>query len=205
MPSDAAPILGYWASSRVRLIRMPRAATSRGGGRSHPPSSCCRATGYRAGSRRMETLAERILRLRTERGLSQREIEVPGVSNAYISRIEKGQRTPSLRAIRTMAERIGVTPEYLETGHDHTTTDELAAEALRLTDAGLWIMVTREGVTLTRQHAGERFRLDRPGANLTETLYATLDRVDELLRLDVEEERIQARRAEISGELAAPE
>jgi transcriptional regulator with XRE-family HTH domain len=153
----------------------------------------------------METLAERILRLRTERGLSQREIEGPGVSNAYISRIEKGQRTPSLRAIRTLAERIGVTPEYLETGREHTTTDDLAAEALRLTDGGLWIMVTREGVTLTWQHAGERFQLDQPGANLTETLYATLDRVEGLLRLDVEEERIQARRAEISGELAAPE
>ena len=152
-----------------------------------------------------ESVGQRIFRLRTERGLSQREIEGPGVCNAYISRIEKGERTPSLRAIRTMAAGIGVTPEYLETGRDHTTTDELAAEALRLTDGALWITVTRESTTLTWQHAGERFQLDQPGANLTETLFTTLDHVEELLRLDVEEERIQARRDEIAREWAAPE
>jgi transcriptional regulator with XRE-family HTH domain len=152
-----------------------------------------------------ESLAQRIFRLRTERGLTQREISRPGVSYAYVSRIEKGERTPSLRAIRLLADGIGVTPEYLETGRDHTTTDELAAEALRLTDGGLWIMVTREGVTLTWQRAGDRYQLDQPGANLTETLYATLDRVEELLRLDVEEESIERRRAEIGRELAAPE
>ena len=74
----------------------------------------------------METLGARVRRLRTERGLSQREIGGPGVSYAYVSRIEKGERTPSLRAIRTMAAGMGVTPEYLETGRDHTTTDQLA-------------------------------------------------------------------------------
>jgi len=58
---------------------------------------------------------------------------------------------------------------------------------------------------LTWQHAGERFQFDQPGANLTETLYTALERVEELLRLDVEEARVQARRADISGELAAPE
>jgi len=153
----------------------------------------------------METLGQRIRRLRLERGLSQREIEGPGVSNAYISRIEKGERTPSLRAIRTMAAGIGVTPEYLETGRDHTTTDELAAEALRLSDGALWVTVTREGTTLTWQHGGERFQLDQPGANLTEILFMVLDRAEELLCLDVHEERIAARRAEIARELAEPE
>ncbi|TMK89709.1 MAG: helix-turn-helix domain-containing protein [Actinobacteria bacterium] len=139
------------------------------------------------------------------RGLSQREIGGPGVSYAYVSRIEKGERTPSLRAIRTMAAGMGVTPEYLETGRDHTTTDQLAAEALRLTDGALWIVLPREGVTLTWQRAGDRYQLDQPGGNLTETLYATLDHVEELLRLDVEEERIQTRREEIGREWAAPE
>jgi hypothetical protein len=41
-----------------------------------------------------------------------------------------------------------------------------------LASRGPWIMITREGVTLTWQHAGERFQLDQPGANFTETLYA---------------------------------
>ena len=64
----------------------------------------------------------------------------------------------------------------------------------------MWIVLTREGVTLTWQRAGDRYQLDQPGGNLTETLYATLDHVEELLRLDVEEERIQTRREEIGRE-----
>jgi transcriptional regulator with XRE-family HTH domain len=152
-----------------------------------------------------ESVGQRIFRLRNENGLTQRDISGPGVSYAYVSRIEKGERTPSLRAIRTMAAGIGVTPEYLETGRDHSTTDELAAEALRLTDGALWIVLTRDGVTLTWQRAGDRYQLDQPGANLTEGLFVMLDRVEELLRLDVEEERIQTRREEIGREWAAPE
>ncbi|HEY4908360.1 MAG TPA: helix-turn-helix transcriptional regulator, partial [Methylomirabilota bacterium] len=35
-----------------------------------------------------ETIGERLKRLRLERGLSQRELAAPGVSYAYISRIE---------------------------------------------------------------------------------------------------------------------
>jgi hypothetical protein len=58
---------------------------------------------------------------------------------------------------------------------------------------------------LTWQPAGERFQMDQPGANLTEGLFVVLDRVEELLRLDVEEESIERRRAEIGRELAAPE
>lgn len=63
-----------------------------------------------------ETIGERLLRLRSERGLTQRDLAAPGVSYAYISRIEAGAREPSLRAIRILARKLGVTPEYLETG-----------------------------------------------------------------------------------------
>jgi transcriptional regulator with XRE-family HTH domain len=152
-----------------------------------------------------ETIHQRILRLRRERGLSQRDIEGPGVSNAYISRIEKGQRTPSLRAIRTMARKIGVLPGYLETGRNETETDQLAEEVLKLSDGAVWIVVTKEGTTLTWQRAGDRYQFDQPGANLTEALVGALDRAEELLRLDVEEERIATRREEIAREWAAPE
>ncbi len=38
--------------------------------------------------------------LRTQRGLSQRAISSPGVSYAYISRIEAGARAPSMKALR---------------------------------------------------------------------------------------------------------
>jgi transcriptional regulator with XRE-family HTH domain len=65
-----------------------------------------------------ETVGERLKRLRTERGLNQKEIAAPGVGGAYISRIEKGERNPSLRALRLLAEKLGVTLEYLETGRE---------------------------------------------------------------------------------------
>jgi transcriptional regulator with XRE-family HTH domain len=75
-----------------------------------------------------------VRRLRLERGLSQRQLASRGVTYAYISRIESGQRIPSVRAIRLLARRLGVTPEYLETGVDIAPVEELE---LRLTDAEL--------------------------------------------------------------------
>src|SRR5437879_11289946 len=42
-----------------------------------------------------ETIGQRLRRLRTERRFSQRELSSPGVSYAYISRIEAGTRQPS--------------------------------------------------------------------------------------------------------------
>jgi transcriptional regulator with XRE-family HTH domain len=66
----------------------------------------------------MSDVGERIRELRLARGLSQRAISEPGTSYAYISRIESGARQPSLKAIRTIASKLGVTPEYLETGED---------------------------------------------------------------------------------------
>jgi transcriptional regulator with XRE-family HTH domain len=65
-----------------------------------------------------ETVGRRLKRLREERGLSQRELSEPGVSYAYISRIEAGARRPSLTALRKLATRLGVTALYLETGSD---------------------------------------------------------------------------------------
>jgi transcriptional regulator with XRE-family HTH domain len=65
-----------------------------------------------------ETIGQRLARLRTERGLSQKEIAGPGVGHAYISRIEDDQRTPSLRALRVLAGKLGVTLEHLETGRE---------------------------------------------------------------------------------------
>jgi ribosome-binding protein aMBF1 (putative translation factor) len=55
---------------------------------------------------------------REERGLSQRELAEPGVSYAYISRIEAGARRPSLRALRKLAAKLDVTALELETGSD---------------------------------------------------------------------------------------
>jgi transcriptional regulator with XRE-family HTH domain len=81
-----------------------------------------------------ETIGERLRRLRTDRGLSQRELAAPGVSYAYISRIEAGTRQPSVKALRKLAAKLEVTTEYLENGRD---LDESEARELRLADAEL--------------------------------------------------------------------
>lgn len=72
--------------------------------------------------------------MRLERGLSQRELSSPGVSYAYISRIEAGARRPSVKALRMLAQKLGVAAEYLETGSQITAAEALE---LRLADAEL--------------------------------------------------------------------
>jgi transcriptional regulator with XRE-family HTH domain len=84
----------------------------------------------------VEGIGERLKRLRLERGFSQRDLSSPGVSYAYISRIEAGARTPSVKALRMLAAKLGVSVEYLETGRDLRDTDE---RELRLADAELRI------------------------------------------------------------------
>ena len=83
-----------------------------------------------------ETIGGRLRRLRVERGASQRDLSAPGVTYAYISRIEAGARTPSMKALRMLASKLGVTPEYLETGSELDASElrelRLAEQELRL-------------------------------------------------------------------------
>jgi transcriptional regulator with XRE-family HTH domain len=81
-----------------------------------------------------ETIGQRLRRLRKERGLPQRELTGPGVSHAYVSRIEADLRTPSVKAIRKIAAKLGVSPDYLERGRDASTFEE---RELRLLDCEL--------------------------------------------------------------------
>src|SRR5436190_5520924 len=81
----------------------------------------------------------RVKRLRVARGFSQRDLSSPGVSYAYISRIEAGARTPSVKALRKLAQKLGVSVEYLETGRDIREVDD---RELRLADAELELRLT---------------------------------------------------------------
>jgi tetratricopeptide (TPR) repeat protein len=81
-----------------------------------------------------ESIGARLRRLRLERRLSQRELAGPGVSYAYISRIEAGARRPSVKALRMLAPKLGVSAEYLETGSDLRDDEE---REFRLADAEL--------------------------------------------------------------------
>ncbi|HVS85625.1 MAG TPA: helix-turn-helix domain-containing protein [Gaiellaceae bacterium] len=85
---------------------------------------------------RPETIGARLRRLRLEQGLSQRELAAPGVSYAYISRIEADTRQPSVKALRKLAAKLGVSVAYLETGSDLDVAAELE---LRLSDLELEI------------------------------------------------------------------
>src|SRR2546422_2676855 len=83
---------------------------------------------------RTEGVGARLKRLRLQRGYSQRDLSSPGVSYAYISRIEAGARTPSVKALRKLSQKLGVSVEYLETGRDIRDVDD---RELRLADAEL--------------------------------------------------------------------
>jgi tetratricopeptide (TPR) repeat protein len=99
------------------------------------------------GGETAETLGQRIRRLRRERGLSQRQLAQPGVSYAYVSRLEAGQRRPSVKAIRLLANRLGVSPEYLETGRPMSARDD---RMLRLDDAELALRLQGDAAAAER-------------------------------------------------------
>jgi transcriptional regulator with XRE-family HTH domain len=89
----------------------------------------------------VETVGQRLRRLRHERGLSQRDLASPGVSYAYISRIEAGARRPSVKALRQLAPKLGVSVEYLETGRDLSDRDQ---RELRLAEAELMLRLEQD-------------------------------------------------------------
>jgi transcriptional regulator with XRE-family HTH domain len=98
-----------------------------------------------------ETIGERLKRLRLERGFSQRELAAPGVSYAYISRIEAGTRQPSVKALRRLAVKLNVSADYLERGSD---LDPVAERELRLSDLELAIRLGEcDGVDVPLQAA----------------------------------------------------
>lgn len=82
----------------------------------------------RAASSR-STVGDRIRERREELGLSQRELAEPGISYAYISRIESGAHDPSVKALRKLAPKLETTVAWLETG-ENDPADELAALVL---------------------------------------------------------------------------
>ncbi|WP_413758116.1 helix-turn-helix domain-containing protein [Streptomyces sp. MMBL 11-3] len=79
-----------------------------------------------------EIIGRRVQLLRTERGLTQRQLAEPAYTPAYVSTLEAGRVRPSEEALRHIAERLGVAYEELATGRPaHLATDL----RLRLTDA----------------------------------------------------------------------
>src|SRR5713101_10041415 len=107
-----------------------------------------RVPGHPSDLHEAESIGRRLKRLRLERGLSQRELSSPGVSYAYISRIEAGARTPSVKALRLLAKKLGVSVDYLETGRDLPEAHE---RELRLADAELRLRLGDDAVQVERE------------------------------------------------------
>jgi tetratricopeptide (TPR) repeat protein len=76
-------------------------------------------------------VGRRLREARERAGLSQRQLSFEGCSPAYISRIEAGERIPSLQLLREMGRRLGVSEDWLATGLDR----DLLAEDRTLLDA----------------------------------------------------------------------
>jgi tetratricopeptide (TPR) repeat protein len=82
-------------------------------------------------------VGRRLREAREAAGLSQRQLSFPGCSPAYISRIEAGDRIPSLQLLRELGRRLGVSEDYLATGAREQELERRLTEAeiaLRLDD-----------------------------------------------------------------------
>jgi tetratricopeptide (TPR) repeat protein len=76
-------------------------------------------------------VGRRLRDARERAGISQRQLSFDGCSPAYISRIEAGERIPSLQLLREMGRRLGVSEDYLATGLER----EAGGEDRKLLDA----------------------------------------------------------------------
>lgn len=74
-------------------------------------------------------VGRRVREARDAAGLSQRELAFPGCSSAYISRIERGERIPSLQVMREIARRTGVSEQALAFGQE--VIDPTVSERIR--------------------------------------------------------------------------
>jgi transcriptional regulator with XRE-family HTH domain len=96
-----------------------------------------------------EPFGARLRRLRTERGLRQRDLAGEHVSASYVSFLESGRRAPTQRVTRHLAERLGCDPEALWTpAAVDDARREAAALELRLARLALLAGRTEEAARL---------------------------------------------------------
>jgi transcriptional regulator with XRE-family HTH domain len=99
----------------------------------------------------MATIGDRMRQRRLELGLSQRELATEGVSYASISRLEANTRTPSTKALRRLAPKLGVSVHWLETG-EPDPADQLARLVLEHRGRPLPVRATRLARAVLREH-----------------------------------------------------
>jgi tetratricopeptide (TPR) repeat protein len=94
-------------------------------------------------------IGRRVQQLRTERGLTQKQLAEPAYTPAYISTLEAGRVRASEPALRHIAERLGVAYDELATGRPAHLATGLR---LRLTDARR-TLATGEAEVAAEQYA----------------------------------------------------
>jgi transcriptional regulator with XRE-family HTH domain len=83
-------------------------------------------------------VGRRLRAARERAGLSQRQLSFPGCTAAYISRVESGDRIPSLQLLREIGKRLGVSADWIATGKEPDPAGDplaLAELTLRIGDA----------------------------------------------------------------------
>ena len=80
----------------------------------------------------METLGQRIRRLRQDRGMSLAKVSGGDFSRAFLNQVELGRSQPSTRVLRVIAGRLGTEVDYLLEGRLPATERELALEKARV-------------------------------------------------------------------------
>ena len=68
-------------------------------------------------------VGRRLKDARLAAGLSQRQLSFPGCSAAYISRLEAGDRVPSLQLLRKLAAKLNADEQFLATGVEQIQQD----------------------------------------------------------------------------------
>lgn len=87
-------------------------------------------------------VGQRILALRTARGLTQRALAEPRYTAAYISSVERGRRIPSTDALSHFAERLGIPLVELATGEPAAATIVLDLELAEVDARALTLAAT---------------------------------------------------------------
>jgi len=81
---------------------------------------------------RVETLGQRIRRLRQDRGMSLAKVSGGDFSRAFLNQVELGRSQPSTRVLRVIAGRLGTEVDYLLEGRLPAMERELALEKARV-------------------------------------------------------------------------
>ncbi|MFS3129374.1 helix-turn-helix domain-containing protein [Nocardioides sp. Bht2] len=70
-----------------------------------------------------QQVGRRLLAIRQEKKVSQEALaDSIGMHRSYIGALERGERNPSLRVIYNVAERLGVSTDYLLCSHGEQHT-----------------------------------------------------------------------------------